>query len=324
VSYDLRRTRRLLVLLSLAAKAARSGRGVPLARAAELTGARSAAQVAEDVAAARSLWVDPAEAEDAVDLYVEDGEVQITYPQAFGKLPAFSLAEGATLLAALAPFETDGGRPVKEAARKLRKAVPEVLREDADRLVRGLDLALEPPGPAAVALQEAIERRVEAVLEYRSVGDGTASLRTVEPRLLFSREGNWYLAAWNVAKEAEHLFRLDRIASVELGTRVFGEHRGPPVARYARRHLYFDSGAEREVTLRFRGGSARLARERWGARTREAADGSVSVAMKVTPGNYLYGVVLGFGGEAEVEGPEDVAESFRGRVAELTAAYAAP
>jgi hypothetical protein len=47
------------------------------------------------------------------------------------------------------------------------------------------------------------------------------------------------------ADEAEHLYRLDRIASVEPGTRVFGAHRGPPVARYARRSLYLESGDER-------------------------------------------------------------------------------
>ena len=107
------------------------------------------------------------------------------------------------------------------------------------------------PGPWAGALREAIEKRVETTLEYRAVADATAEKRVVEPRLLFQRDGQWYLAAWNVAKEAEHLFRLDRIVTVELGTRVFGEHKGPPVARYAKRSLYFESGAEREVTLRF-------------------------------------------------------------------------
>ena len=50
----------------------------------------------------------------------------------------------------------------------------------------------------------------------------------------------------------------------------------------------FESGAEREVVVRFRGASARLARERWPERAREDAGCSVAVAMKVTPGNYLY------------------------------------
>jgi hypothetical protein len=54
-----------------------------------------------------------------------------------------------------------------------------------------------------------------------------------------------------------------------------------PVERYARRHLYFDSGAEREVTVRFRGAAARLALERHGPRARPNATGrTVSLRMK--------------------------------------------
>lgn len=321
-AYDLSRVRRLLLLVAAAAKAARVGRGVPLAEAARLTGARREAQVIEDLEALSGLWVDPGQGDELVQLDVVDGEVQATYAEPFGRLPALSLAEGAVLLAALAPFEKNAGPAARAAARKLRKAIPEVLRPEAERLARGLDVVAEPPGPWAGALREAIEKRVETVLEYRAVGDAAAELRAVEPRLLFHRDGRWYLAAWNVAKGEEHLFRLDRIVSVEPGTRIFGAHRGPPVSRYARASLYFESGAERDVTLRFRGAAARLARERYGERARPAPDGSASVTTKVTPGNYLLGVVLGYGGEATVEAPGDVAAQLRARVEELRRLYA--
>jgi proteasome accessory factor C len=320
-AYDLRRIRRLLVLLPAAARAARSGRGVPLAEAVRLTGARSAKQVIADVDAIASLWVDPGEGGPLVHLYVEDGAVHALYAEPFGRPPALSLAEGAVLLAALAPFERDAGAPARDAARKLRRAIPEPLRPEADRLAAGVDVAAAPPGPWAGALREAIDRRVEATLEYRAVADSAAERREVEPRLLFQRDGQWYLAAWNVAKRAEHLFRLDRIATVELGTRVFGEHKGPPVGRYARRNLYFESGAERAVTLRFRGSAARLARERYGARARDEGDATVSVTLRVTAGNYLLGVVLGYGGECTIEAPADVVAQLRGRVEELAALY---
>ena len=275
----------------------------------------------EDVDAVASLWVDPGEGGDLVHLYIEDGEVHALYSEPFGKPPALSLAEGAVLLSVLSPFEKDAGKPVREAARKLRKAIPEPLRAEADRLASGLDVAPEPPGPWAGALHEAIAKRIETTVEYRAVADGSAERRIVEPRLLFQRDGQWYLAAWNVAKQAEHLFRLDRIVTVELGTRIFGEHKGPPVARYAKRNLYFESGAERDVTLRFRGNAARLARERYGSRTRENANGTVSVTLRVTPGNYLLGVVLGYGGEATIEAPADVAAQLRERIDVLRQQY---
>jgi proteasome accessory factor C len=146
-AYDLRRLRRLLLLLPAAARAARSGRGIPLAEAARLAGARSARQVVEDVDALAPLWVDPGEGEELVHLFIEDGEVQALYARPFGRPPALSLAEGAVLLAALAPFGKDAGKPARDAARKLRRAIPEPLRPEADRLSAGLDVFSEPPGP---------------------------------------------------------------------------------------------------------------------------------------------------------------------------------
>jgi proteasome accessory factor C len=321
-AYDLSRVRRILLLLPAAARAVRNGKGVPLADAAKLTGARSTKQVVEDVEALSALYIDPGEGETVVDLLVEDGEVHALYAQPFGQPPALSLAEGAVLISALSAFEKNASKAARDAARKLRKAIPEPLRPEAGRLAAGLDVTTEPPGPWAGALREAIDKRVETVIEYRAVADDVATKRTVEPRILFQRDGAWYLAAWNVAKSEEHLFRLDRIVTVEPATRVFGAHKGPPVARYARGHLYFDSGAERDVTVRFRGAAARLARERHGARTRLDADGTAAVKMKVTPGNYLLGVVLGYGGEATVEAPADVAEQLRARVEELRKLYA--
>jgi proteasome accessory factor C len=76
------------------------------------------------------------------------------------------------------------------------------------------------------------------------------------------------------------------------------------------------------VTVRYRDTAARLARERHGARAKENADGSVSVTKKMTPGNFLLGVVLGYGGEATIEGPEDVVAQQRQRVEALQQLYA--
>jgi predicted DNA-binding transcriptional regulator YafY len=75
------------------------------------------------------------------------------------------------------------------------------------------------------------------------------------------------------------------------------------------------------VTLRFRGAAARLARARHGDRARMNDDGTVSVTLKVTPGNYLLGVVLGYGGEATVEAPADVARQLAERVEALQRLY---
>jgi len=154
------------------------------------------------------------------------------------------------------------------------------------------------------------------------VADADVSPRVVEPRLLFKRGERWYLAAWNVAKEEEHLYRLDRVASVAAGTRCFGAHRGPGLERLAARRLYFPSGAERRVALRFSPAAAAEARERWPVLASPQPDGSVRVTLEATPNEHLYGMVLGWGGEVEVLWPADVRAELRRRVEALRARYA--
>jgi predicted DNA-binding transcriptional regulator YafY len=211
---------------------------------------------------------------------------------------------------------------VAAALRKLRRAVPEPFRARAEDLSRSVDFQVAAPGPWADALARAIERRLEVTVEYRNLASEALRWRTLEPRLVFHQGGHWYLAAWDVEKLAEHLYRLDRIASIEVGTRAFGEHQGPPAERYRTRHLYFQSGGEREVKVRFKGSAATSALEQWAPRAATNPDGSVTLTARVTPGNYLVGWVLGYGGWAEIESPAEARALLAERVAELLKLYA--
>lgn len=317
--------RRIQLLLAALARPAVRERGLAIEKALEVTGCRSQEQLGALLEILQELWTSPedGEGELPVAIEVEDGRLSLTYGEPFETETAFSLAEGSVLLAALEPLERNGAKPVKDVLKKLRRAIPEVMRKEAEALAHGLDLAIAPPEPWAGVLGEAIAKRLETVIEYRAVADGAVAPRTIEPRLLFQRDGQWYLAAWNVEKAEEHLFRLDRIASVVPGTRVFGEHKGPPTSRYSK-NLFFQSGREREVTIRYAGVAARHARDRTGAALREEPGGTVAVTSRLNPGNYLFGVVLGLGGEAAVTGPPDVVASFARRLEELERLYGKP
>jgi predicted DNA-binding transcriptional regulator YafY len=314
------RLRRVLLLLPAAFRAGPAG--LPLARAVKLTGARSERELLDDVTAVGSLDIGPSMPEDFVSVSVEDGRIIVDSASKFVAPPRLSLREGAALIAALRPHQRGGGQAVAAALRKLRRAMPESLREGAERLARGTDFQVAPPGEWADAIEAAIERRLEVTVEYRAESAGASARRALEPRLLFPQDGQWYLAAWNVEKGEEHLYRLDRIVSAAIGTRRFGEHRGPDLSRYRTRHLYFQSGDEREVRVRFTGGAAALAREHWPEGS-AGPGGSVTVSTRVAPGNYLYGWVLGHGGQAEIESPPEARERLLERVEELARLYRA-
>ncbi|HET9553184.1 MAG TPA: WYL domain-containing protein [Anaeromyxobacteraceae bacterium] len=313
------RVRRLLLLIP-AARAAEGG--LPLARALELTGARSAEELIGDIEAVQGLAVSPEADATHLLVEVERGRVIVDLEMGFGRPPPLSAREGAALLAALRPFRGEGGRTaVDRAARKIEKAVPDHLKREVADLQRGVDLAIAPPGPWADALEEAISARREVAVEYRSESDGSFARKLLEPRALFPRQGAWYLVAWSVEKEEEHLYRLDRMSSVLVGERGFGEHKGPPLDRLARRRLYFESGSERRIELRFAPELARLARER-GFEGTAAADGSLRASFEATPNEFLYGLLLGWGGGVEVLGPPEVRDGLRRRVEALRARYA--
>ncbi len=312
--------RKLLLLIPAAWKAGPVG--LTLERAARITGARDAQEIEELVAAAGSFDVGPSMPEDFLSVSVENGRVIVDRALQFVAPPPLSFREGAALMAALRPFEKDAGPAVAAALRKLRRAVPEPFRERAEELARLVDFQVAPPGPWADPLLRAIEGRLEVAVEYRNLASEALRRRTLEPRLVLHRNGHWYLAAWDVEKRAEHLYRLDRMASVAVGTRVFGEHQGPPPERYRTRHLYFQSGGEREVKVRFRGNAATSALEQWAPRAATNPDASVTLTARVTPGNYLVGWALGYGGQAEIESPPEARALLAARVAELAKRYA--
>ncbi len=315
-----KRVRRLLLLIP-AARAAGEG-GLPLARALAITGARSVKELQEDVVAVDDVAVSTDADADHLLVAIEHGRVRVDVDMGFGRPPPLSLHEGAALLAALRPFAGAGVKVVEKAVRTIKKAVPEHLRGEVEALAKATDLAVGPPGEWAAALEEAIGKRLEVAVEYRAESDGSFARKVLEPRALFPRDGHWYLAAWNVEKGAEHLYRLDRVASVTTGARCFGEHRGPALERMSARRLYFTSGAERQIGLRFSKAAAGEARERWPGSVTPRPDGSAEVTLETTPNEHFYGMVLGWGGEAEVLWPADVRAELGRRVEALRARYA--
>jgi proteasome accessory factor C len=314
----LKRLTRILLLIPAGFRA--GAKGLPVQRAVRVCGARSVQELQDDIAAAGLIDVGPSMPEDFLHVEIENGLVFVDSAMGLTRPPPLSISEGAMLYAALAPFADRAGPAVRSARAKIRKAVPDALRADMEELARAVDVPVEPPGEWASSLDEAIDRRVEVTVEYRAESTGTIGRKVLEPRALFPQDAHWYLAAWNVEKGAEHLYRLDRVVSVVLGDRAFGEHRGPPLSRF-RGKAYMTSGGERTVRVRFNGVAAGIAKERWPETAAEAPDGSVVVETQQVPGPYLHGWVLGYGGQAEVVSPPDVRRAFFERVEALKAVY---
>ncbi len=314
------RLRRLLLLIPACTRAGDAGLAID--RAVALTGAASAAELRADVLAVQGVAVDDEPDASHLLVEVEGDRIRVDLDMGFGRPPPLSVREGAALLSALRPFLGTGVRAVETAARKIRRAIPDHVRGEVLALAATTDLALPPASEWTVALEEAISNRLEVVVDYHTASTGTFARKVLEPRVLLPSDGRWYLIAFDGGRGAERVYRLDRIASLAVGSRCFGEHRGPALARAGRRH-YRPSGQERPVVLRFSPEAARAARERWGgvAGQPAGADGAVTLTVMVTPNEHFLGEVLGWGGTCEVVGPPDVRDAMRGRIEALRASY---
>jgi proteasome accessory factor C len=159
------------------------------------------------------------------DDFDERDEIVITHMVALDDSPRFSAREAAALIAGLQylqslPENMDSG----------------VYSSLMDKLARG---ASERPSQVAIAgsdttasltdVRDAVSRRVQVEFDYLSAR-GSRERRRVDPLRIDSDDENWYLRAWDHAREAVRTFRLDRMTGILVTEEpVSGSHDDVPL-----------------------------------------------------------------------------------------------
>ncbi|HUR48660.1 MAG TPA: WYL domain-containing protein [Acidimicrobiales bacterium] len=132
--------------------------------------------------------------------------------------------------------------------------------------------------------------------------------RTVVPARLSFRSGRWYLSTWDVNRDAERLFRLDRMDDPEVGDAA----PDAPRARVAGREplAAWELGDDEPVPARLRvdPDQADLAVRAVGGRGKidKEPDGGVVIELAVRNPEGFRNFVLGFLDHAEVLEPESL------------------
>lgn len=159
-----------------------------------------------------------------------------------------------------------------------------------------------PAGPAVVALFQAVAERRVVRFRYRDED------RDVHPLRLRFTKGRWYLNAFDIGRQGERLFRLDRVQ----GDVETGEADGfTPSTAMARDQLdepwALGEGPTERVRVLVDEPRAEAARRAAaGAEVEERPDGSVILTLAVRNRPALRSFVLGFAEAAEVLDPPDV------------------
>jgi len=79
-------------------------------------------------------------------------------------------------------------------------------------IAAGIEPRLGTPEPAFGALWEAVRDRRPVTFSYRGSGRTEPQRRELEPWGVVNRNGRWYVAGWDRAREGQRVFRLSRIA----------------------------------------------------------------------------------------------------------------
>jgi proteasome accessory factor C len=286
------RLRRLLFLVPFVSK----NPGLPVDEVAKAVGV-SKEELLEELDLLTLVGRPPFSPDDFVDVYVEDDKVYVDLDQRLSAPPRLTAAEGVALAAAAAILKPPAGGALAAALAKLEQVLPPQAQQRYREMARQLDVATGAPDSITELTRAIVEHR-ELELSYAPIKGGEPEPRRVRPFELFSHRGHWYLSAFDCGRQADRLFRVDRIATLTLLDARFTppEHATPTVP---------GSGPnEKPVKVRFSPELAPYQQERFGDAATLEPDGSVVVTVPGDSERWLSRWVLSFGGNASVIEPD--------------------
>jgi predicted DNA-binding transcriptional regulator YafY len=173
------------------------------------------------------------------------------------------------------------------------------------------------PGPLPRGGQaEVIDAARRAAAEHRRLricyvagGAGEPSERVIQPHLVVHSEGRFYVVAWCESARGWRFFRADRVIEAASAGGTFGPREDvPAIERPA--DLFRPGQDVDQVVLRFSRRIARWLAERY-PEARRLPDGAVEVTLPSATPDWVIGLVLQYGAEAEIVGPPAYREAMR-------------
>jgi proteasome accessory factor C len=247
---------------------------------------------------------------DLIEVQVEDGRVWISMADYFARPLRLTRSEALALYLECTALLGTPGLPeaaaLESALGKLEAALgPESLGGLAGRV--GAAEPDEAPTALIAEFREAAGGHHRLEIEYYAASTDETSVREVDPEVVFSALGRWYVVAFDHRSGEERMFRLDRVRRAEPTGDTF-EPRG---LAGAGRPLYTRSREDIEVRLRLAPGSRWVAEYYVTDRVSERADGSVDVTLPTKRLSWVARLVLRLGDGVEILGPDELRDEVR-------------
>lgn len=230
-----------------------------------------------------------------------------------GELVALVIAEKALEQYRGTQFE----KPLLSAIRKIEQSLPETISLNLADIEQTISFRTraEPILNLEIfdALAKATSGRRQLELVYRKAGSTQGEARTVDPYHLANINGEWYLFAWDHARNDIRTFVPARMVSVRQTGRTFPRPQKFSLEKRLRDSFGVHSGeGQFDVLLRFNARVADYIREkRWheSQTLRELKGGGVELSLKLSSLIEVERWVLSWGGDVKVIKPRELKES---------------
>jgi predicted DNA-binding transcriptional regulator YafY len=172
-------------------------------------------------------------------------------------------------------------------------------------------------------LRQAIDDDVILKINYHSVSSGEG-VRLVDPYFIVFRGHAWYLLGYCRRHGEMRLFRIDRIHKVTITNDRFERDHRVTLEKYFESSWDVYSGEPIEVRLVLSGKAAAIVSEgkrHPSQRVVKRKDGSVEYTVTVAGTEEIIRWIMGFGGEAKVISPPELADQVRQMAAEILKNY---
>ena len=261
-------------------------------------------ELEEDIAVLGFTGLPPYGGGQIVDAWVEDGVVSIAMTPELQRPLRLTRPEGLALYLrateAIASLPEVAADALGSAREKLAGALG---RSAADDLRRSVEVAPAAEPPFLAAIRGAVARCESLGIRYYAASRGETTDRRIDAEAVFRSGGAWYVVAWDHLRNAERVFRADRILEVtptgETFTRRGLEGEG--------RAIFDPAAADIEVRLLLRPG-ARWVADYYVTTEQLERDGDLEVAIPAARLEWVERLLLRLGGDARVLAPADLAD----------------
>jgi proteasome accessory factor C len=254
---------------------------------------------------------------DYVTAWVEKGTVTVVNADFLRRPLGLTVAEAVSLKVIIDEFLRQSPGVFEQAAASLSKKISAVLGTPG-----GAAGAISPASGKVSLLERAVDESRAARISYYNRTEDRIAERVVEPLAIVDIDGEWYLVAYCRLRRAERSFRIDRVRDVELLDEKFTPPADFDISRYRREEMFFPSGHETPVRVRFAPESARWAGERFAKwRVEAPQEEGLVCEFPVADMNWVIDLVVEFAPDAVIEGPSAAREAFAKRLAGITRLY---